>query len=589
MKIWDSLTSLLTGMGDIARDKVATTEFADRPLGLDEIEAAFRNSWMVRKGICIPGEDATRMWRRWEADTDQVELIENTERIFNVPSKVCDALTYARTYGGSLLIIGTDQDLSKPIELDRLGEGSLKWLHAVPSVGISCGPLITDIRSPWYGHAEYYTSATATGDLSLSARIHPSHVARMVGNELPNQVMSGQPWGDPVLKSVFDSAKHAGMAPNAVTQLLMEANVDIMKMPGLTANLQTREGTNKINEYASKMTTMRSVYRTMLLDKEMSWERMELKLTGAGDLISILIQLLCAGFDVPAVRFLGESAPGLNSTGEVDLHNYYDNVRSKQERKYTPALSVLDEVLIRSSIGSRDPAIWYDWRSLWQMTRKEESEVNKLNSESAKILVDSGLVPTPALAKSVQGQLVESGLYPGLETFILEAEEAGDLTTEDPSGDGFGRKAKGYVKDRALRTLYVRRDLKNSEEFFAWARSQGFTELVPDPHVTILYSKSSVDWQKMGEPMDGSELIIREGGPRSVEPLGDSGAIVLHFASSALSWRHEDMIRSGASHDYEEYQCHVTIAYGGNVDLSLVVPYRGKLVFGPEIFEETKG
>jgi hypothetical protein len=41
------------------------------------------------------------------------------------------------------------------------------------------------------------------------------------------------------------------------------------------------------------------------------------------------------------------------------------------------------------------------------------------------------------------------------------------------------------------------------------------------------------------------------------------------------------------SHDFDEYQPHVTITYeGSDLDLSKVEPYRGELVFGPEIFAE---
>jgi hypothetical protein len=91
------------------------------------------------------------------------------------------------------------------------------------------------------------------------------------------------------------------------------------------------------------------------------------------------------------------------------------------------------------------------------------------------------------------------------------------------------------------------------------------------------------DWGSDGK----GNLTVNPGGPRIVEALGDKGAVVLLFGSSPLSWRHEAMKREGASHDFPEYQPHVTITYDpGNVDLSKVEPYRGKLVFGPEIFEE---
>jgi len=147
----------------------------------------------------------------------------------------------------------------------------------------------------------------------------------------------------------------------------------------------------------------------------------------------------------------------------------------------------------------------------------------------------------------------------------------------------------GSQVDSVTKTLYVRRDVTNVKDIVAWARKQGFENIVPDLHVTIIYSKASVDWIKMGEPFE-ERLEIKAGGPRVVEPLGDQGAIVLMFASSALCWRHEDMKCRGASFDYEEFQPHITISYdpGPKVlgGLAKLEPYRGPIVLGPEIFED---
>lgn len=62
---------------------------------------------------------------------------------------------------------------------------------------------------------------------------------------------------------------------------------------------------------------------------------------------------------------------------------------------------------------------------------------------------------------------------------------------------------------------------------------------------------------------------------------------VLLFASSQLCWRHEEIIRAGASHDYPDYTPHISLTKT-YVDLSKVVPYRGRIVLGPEIFEEVR-
>lgn len=175
---------------------------------------------------------------------------------------------------------------------------------------------------------------------------------------------------------------------------------------------------------------------------------------------------------------------------------------------------------------------------------------------------------------------------------VVFEDEAGGVLWLTPAVE-----AQDGVDDGATepRTLYVRRDLINTKEFFAWAKEQGFTDLVDDPHVTVLYSKESVDWIAMGndreflrEGDDATDnMLIPAGGPRVIMPLGDMGAVVLCFASSRLSYRHQDMIYKGASHDYDDYSPHVTISYESmGLDLSKVEPYTGPLVFGPEIFQE---
>lgn len=149
----------------------------------------------------------------------------------------------------------------------------------------------------------------------------------------------------------------------------------------------------------------------------------------------------------------------------------------------------------------------------------------------------------------------------------------------------------------APKTLYVRRNVTNAAEIIKWAKGQGFKTTLPaaEMHVTITYSRAPVDWLKMGDPIvygpadDDGSLHIPPGPARVVEPLGDKGAVVLMFTSSALSWRHEDMIQNGASWDYPGYQPHISITYDGTgMDLSKVKAYTGKIILGPEIFEEVQ-
>jgi hypothetical protein len=167
----------------------------------------------------------------------------------------------------------------------------------------------------------------------------------------------------------------------------------------------------------------------------------------------------------------------------------------------------------------------------------------------------------------------------------------GGSNDNSPEGKARAEQARKRAEYDAQnpQPLYVQRRLQNVAAFRKWAEGQGFRDIVPDLHVTVLYSKTPVDWFDMGEAWsnDDGKLTVQPGGPRAVLALGDKGAVVLRFASSDLSWRHQSMVERGASHDFDEYAPHVTITYNGSgVDLDKVEPYQGELVFGPELFEE---
>lgn len=144
------------------------------------------------------------------------------------------------------------------------------------------------------------------------------------------------------------------------------------------------------------------------------------------------------------------------------------------------------------------------------------------------------------------------------------------------------------IADAAPAPLYVSRKVLNAQAIWNWAESQGYKDLLDpnDLHVTICYSTKPVDWMEMGQPWEET-IEIPAGGPRMVDTFGE-GAQVLLFASSSLKWRHEEFVREGASWDHAEYQPHVTLTYTKRESETPVQPYTGKIVLGPEIFEEIK-
>lgn len=140
--------------------------------------------------------------------------------------------------------------------------------------------------------------------------------------------------------------------------------------------------------------------------------------------------------------------------------------------------------------------------------------------------------------------------------------------------------------DGKVAPLYVRRNVTNADAIIQWAKAQGFETCVPgeEMHATIVFSREPMDWTAAGDSYD---QLKAEGDQRSVEPLGDKGAVVLKFELAELSDRWQQFRDEGASWDFPGYQPHVTITYNGTgIDLSKVEPYAGPIEFGPEIYED---
>jgi hypothetical protein len=105
-------------------------------------------------------------------------------------------------------------------------------------------------------------------------------------------------------------------------------------------------------------------------------------------------------------RFMGRSPGGLNSAGESDLRNDDDRVSAGQTLEMGPALTRLDEALIRSATGTRDPAIHYDWSPLWQLSEAEKATVFKTKADAARTIAGNGgtsepLMPIEALSDAL--------------------------------------------------------------------------------------------------------------------------------------------------------------------------------------------
>ena len=558
------------------------------------IEASYLGSGMMRKCINIPAEDAVRDWREWQSDN--LELIEAEEQRLAIAEKIKRA-EILRRMGGGALILGVPGEPSQPAP-SKVSKGGLAFIHVVNRWQLQLIGMQDDPTQPGYGEPLQFRMQTKGGQVD----IHPSRVITFRGEPFPDLNSSRSEddryWGESRVMALKGDVDNYEAVKVALSRYVAKAGYMRVGIPDLAQYFLDADSESKLHARIAAIAGEATALDAVVYDRGNGAENpgeditdAPISLTGIVDTLNGYGQQVAAVADIPATRLLGQSAKGMNSSGDSEQKDWNKTVASIQT-SWNAQLHRLDNYLLASA-GVSDAD--YTWPPLSQLDPMQEATRFKTMMEGVEKAQGTGAIPDIAFSKGVQSLFVEEGWLPALEQALADTPEDELFPVEsapfDPNAADPNALAQ-TANDASPRTLYVSRKVTNAKDILDWAKRQGFTETLTadDLHVTVLYSRTPVDWMKMGDNWSDNGkggLTVPAGGARIVEPLGDKGAVVLLFSSSSLIWRHEDMVRNGASHDYAEYQPHVTISYNaGDLDLSKVEPYRGKIEFGPEIFEE---
>ena len=566
----DGLQSLATRLGT-SQAKAETATYAVRYLDWHQLITAFSSSWAIKKAVTIPAQDATRKWRQWIGD--DAEAVQEAERVSRIllRKKVYEAQWKARLYGGSAILIGLrDGALDQPLEVKSIGQGDLEYLSVLTPSQITAWEIETDPRAEFFGRPNQYRMWTTTGE---DVRVHPTRLALFYGAPratLDDGSQYSHGWDESILQSIYEACRNLDSTMANVAELVFDAKTDVVKIPDLSERINDINYEQALLKRFATARMLKGNMGTLILDGGEEYVSTSYGFSGLDGVADRFMQVASGAADIPMTRFLSMSPGGLNSTGESDLTNYYDGVASMQVNDLQPAISLLDQALVRSTLGDWSDDLTFEWLPLRQLTEQQIAEQRNKAASTLKTVAETQLYDDDAVADFGAELFQSVGL-----TSLSDAKLADDDDLD--------------LSDAAPRTLYVHRKVKNGGEIIKWAKSQGFKTTLPedDLHVTIAFSRRAVDWMQAGSDWE-PEIMVGEGGPRLMEQFGE--ARVLLFGSSTLSWRHEAIKRqTGATWDHPEYQPHITISYDPYApDLAEIEPYTGRILLGPEVFQEVK-
>ena len=575
----DSLTTATASMIGSSQPGINYTYYAP-VVNYQEFYNVYDTSPLAQLLINTLPEDTVSEWREWQADDDQVNAIEALEKKLQLRKAIKDWQVFGAIEGEAIIYFDDGTDATQPIDVTRARRDSLRFVRVFRRALYTYGSLITDPMSEWYDQPEYYT--LNTNDASMTVQIHPSRVARWINNPSPSREngLSSLVAGLNSIKQYESVIANSGF-------LVQKARTTIMGVEGLMDNVSDPVTEAAIIARYALFRQQEGVQGMGVIDKDKEeFAALSYTFGGLDSILQRMQQHVASMWGYPVTRIFDRVESGLGNTGNSSLKAYYQSVGRRQDNQIQPMIAALDELLIRSALGDYPDGVYYNWRPLETPDQKSIQEIGKIAADTLKIAVDANFMSTEVAGKAFINRLSETGCFPGVEIAYDEWIDAGgDLQADEGDviqGSAASPEAKS-VTDSAPMTLYVSRKVINAAEIIKWAKDQGFKETLSesDLHVTIAYSRTAMDWMSIGEPWN-SKIEIAEGGPRLTEKFGDAKVIL--FKSSDLEWRHKSIIDAGASWDHAEYQPHITISYG---DMPNVIkPYTGKIILGPEIFEE---
>lgn len=393
-KTYDGLINVISGLGTARSKSYHNHYHFEMPNDFIQLEAAYQTDWLARAIVDYPVEDMFRKWR--EIKCKEADAIRAYEDDINYKDRIVAAMKWGSLYGGAIIVMITDQDLEKPLNLDRITKGSLKRLVVFDRFTISTPVMnTTDLIAANFMLPEYYLVNNG------ATKVHWTHVARFHGASLPYRLsMMTQNWGDSDLRKCLDSVKHARAAKQGLAELLQEINVDVVKRNGLTEELATDQESAILKRY-QVFGMGKSTVNLALLDGEETYERKTLALGGASDVLEEIRVDVAGSSGIPLTRLYGTSAKGLNATGEGDQDNYYDMLESRRSARAEEPLKQLDEVLVRSALGYYPDDYNYQWKPFAQMDELKREQAYKLRADRDSIYLQNQIVTPYQVAQEL--------------------------------------------------------------------------------------------------------------------------------------------------------------------------------------------
>lgn len=365
------------------------------------LDDLYATSGIAAKVVDIPIEDAFREGRTIEYKENEEDKKKELEEFYiQIDEKIELGLKYARVFGGAaLILVSADDDLAKPVTQMRQGDliniAVVDASQLIPQ-NLERNPLSSDYLKP----AGY----TVTGSSQVIDSSRVLYIDGVTTTNRERELNNG--FGSSIYERMHKNIEDATQTNVALRNLIEQSNLDVVKMNGLNDAVGSG-AEDAVKERIQVISQMKSLLNTIAIDSKDDYVNIAKNFSGLDPIRMNMFMIVGALADIPFTRFMGKSAEGMSATGEGDLRNYYDAVKSKVQIGKMRRIYAFIDPIVNMHLFGVDESFVYEFNPLYQLSDKEIADINKIEADTHAIYIDRGVVTEDA----VLVELKKNGTY----------------------------------------------------------------------------------------------------------------------------------------------------------------------------------
>lgn len=396
---------------------------------------------MIRNCIKTVADDVTREWITIKGGPDtppeKIAELQNEQEKFDLRGIFNRAITMVGFMGGAFVFIKTDvdnedgrpADLSLPLYLNNkcaeIEKGSKLSFLVVDPMTVSpsqynaTDPLEKDYMSPsqW---------------LVLGRQVHKTRLVRLVANEPPTLLKPAYNFlGIPQAQILWDYVLHWNECRVAAQELIKKLSL-IVYFTDAQDKMSSPGGIQMMDAVMEMLQHYRDNNSVFLANSETDRvENIQTSVGGVEQIVRQAQEMIAAVNRTPEVKLFGISPSGFNATGESDIRNYNDHLRSQQELYRAQIQRCLNAIQLQLW-GEIDPGISFAWNELDMDNESAQSMNFNARVTALATLKDRNIISAEEMRQAIRS---ESAAHLDFLSDDLPEETEGDLLTDDGSQD----------------------------------------------------------------------------------------------------------------------------------------------------------